>query len=90
MMTENSSLATEKYLTTLLRYYEEEISGEPYFHALLIHFDEVEKITLLAKIERKAAETVKPLLQKYDLAPRPEQSLCQIGKRHVKRHAEMQ
>lgn len=45
----------DAYLRTLLLYYEEEIIGEAYFHGLARHFDEREKIVLLARVERRAA-----------------------------------
>lgn len=49
------------YLETLLSYYEEEISGEAYFYALADHFEERDKLILLARIERDAAHAVEPL-----------------------------
>ena len=63
---------TDKYLKTLLSYYEDEIMGEAYFYGLVDHFEEKEKLTLLARVERRAAESVVPLLNKYDLVPRDE------------------
>ena len=65
-MTETSSASSE-YLDTLLKYYEDEIRGEAYFFALAEHFEERDKVILLGKVERRAAEAVIPLLQKYEL-----------------------
>ena len=64
--------ASEEYLDTLLKYFEDEISGEAYFYGLAEHFAEREKTILLARVERRAAETVRPLLDKYGLRPRDE------------------
>lgn len=83
---EVNSIPTEKYLRTLLTYYEEEISGESYFYGLAEHFGEREKTILLAKIEREAANAVVPLLKKYSLAPRNEKVLHEEGKTHTSPH----
>ena len=77
---------SEIYRQTLLRYYEEEISGEAYFYALADHFDEREKMILLAKIERQAALMIEPLLDKYGLEPRADTILELEGQSHVEPH----
>jgi dimethylamine/trimethylamine dehydrogenase len=77
---------TAIYLTTLLRYYEEEIAGEAYFYALANHFKEKEKTLLLARVERRAAEAIQPLLSKYDLEPRSESILNREGRTFLDRH----
>ena len=69
-MSSSQAEPSNSYLETLLQYYEEEISGEACFYALAEHFAEREKITLLARIERDAAQAVEPLLQIYGLKPR--------------------
>ena len=74
------------YLDTLLRYYEEEISGEAYFYNLAKAFGESEKVMLLARMERKAAQTIEPLLEKYNLGPVNEAQLKDIGEREVSSH----
>ena len=74
------------YLTTLLSYYEEEIAGEAYFYALANHFKEKEKTILLARVERRAAEAIQPLLSKYDLEPRSESILNREGRTFLDRH----
>jgi dimethylamine/trimethylamine dehydrogenase len=74
------------YLTTLLRYYEEEIAGEAYFYALADHFHEKEKTILLARVERRAAESIQPLLAKYGLEPRSESILNREGRNFLDRH----
>jgi len=79
--------ATDKYLKTLLSYYEEEIEGEAYFYGLVDHFEEQEKLTVLARVERRAAESVVPLLEKYELVPRDESELKIRGEGYVGRHA---
>ena len=79
--------ATDKYLKTLLSYYEEEIEGEAYFYGLVEHFEEQEKLTVLARVERRAAESVVPLLEKYELVPRDESELKIRGEGYVGRHA---
>ena len=78
--------ASEEYLDTLLKYFEDEISGEAYFYGLAEHFTEREKTTLLARVERRAAETVRPLLDKYGLRPRDESLIHDQGKGYVKVH----
>jgi len=72
--------ATDKYLKTLLSYYEEEIEGEAYFYGLVDHFEEQDKLTVLARVERRAAESVLPLLEKYELIPRQESELKARGR----------
>ena len=79
--------ATDKYLKTLLSYYEEEIEGEAYFYGLVDHFKEEGKLTVLARVERRAAGSVVPLLEKYKLVPRDESELKTLGADHVQRHA---
>ena len=73
-----------KYLETLLLYYEEEIMGEGYFIALSEHFakpHQKEKMLLFAKVEKFAAEAILPLLSKYELVPRDSRLLKEIGKK---------
>ncbi|MDH3376121.1 MAG: hypothetical protein OEQ39_04025 [Gammaproteobacteria bacterium] len=77
---------TAKYLKTLLSYYEEEVMGEGYFYALAEHFEESAKLILLAKIERRAADSIRPLLEKYGLNPSDESLLKLQGKAYVERH----
>jgi len=84
-MTETTAASTE-YLDTLLRYYEDEIRGEAYFIALANYFEEREKVILLGKVERRAAEAVVPLLQKYGLEPRDEAIIHAEGNRHLWGH----
>ncbi len=74
------------YLETLLSYYEDEISGEAYFYALADHFEERDKIVLLAKIERDAARAVEPLLRKYGLVAQDEAILKNQGRSYLKLH----
>jgi dimethylamine/trimethylamine dehydrogenase len=80
--TEPSSI----YLETLLSYYEDEIGGEAYFYALAEHFDESEKFILLARIERRAAEAIQPLLEKYGLKPREESDIKFEGLSYLEAH----
>jgi len=70
-----------------LSYYEEEVEGEAYFHELADNFEEEGKLTLLARVERRAAESVVPLLKKYKLVPKDESELKARGEGHVQRHA---
>ena len=78
--------ASEEYLDTLLKYFEDEISGEAYFYGLADHFAESEKTILLARVERRAAEAVRPLLHKYGLEPREESAIHDQGKGYVEVH----
>ena len=77
------------YLETLQLYFEEEIMGEAYFTGLADCFEasgQREKLILLAKVERHAAEAVRPLLQKYDLQPRNEAELASLEADTIRRH----
>ena len=74
------------YLETLLSYYEDEIRGEAYFYAQVEHFSEPEKVILLARIERRAAEAIKPLIEKYGLIPRDESIIKREGQSYLDRH----
>ena len=76
----------EKYLKTLLLYYEEEIMGEGYFFALSSYFGEKhqqDKMILMAEVESYAANAVLPLLKKYNLKARASNDLRLMGKRGV-------
>ncbi len=84
MATDNAT-----YLKTLLLYYEEEIMGEAYFHALADHFDvaaEREKLAVLAAVERRAADVVRPLVDKHGLVPRDASVLKALGEGAIGRH----
>ncbi len=79
----------DRYLKTLLDYYEEEIMGEAYFNALAEHFDgegERGKLHLLARVERRAAGVVQPLLHKHGLTARNEAVLKSLGEADVAAH----
>ncbi len=76
------------YLETLLLYYEEEVEGEAYFNELAARFDAPdakEKLTLLADVERHAADGVAPLLAQYDLTPRSTDELSEMGRKDAQR-----
>jgi len=77
------------YLETLLDYYEEEVMVEAYFYGLADHIGgaaEREKLALLAEVERRAADVVRPLLEKHGLVPRDESVLKALGEADVERH----
>ena len=77
------------YLETLLKYYEDEVMGVAYFYGLADHIGgavEREKFALLAEVERRAADVVRPLLEKHGLIPRHESVLKALGEAHVERH----
>ncbi len=77
------------YLETLLKYYEDEVMGEAYFHRLADHIGgtaEREKFALLAEVERRAADVVRPLLEKHGLTPRDKSILKVLGEADVERH----
>jgi len=80
---------TKRYLQTLLTYYEEEVSGEAYFVGLAEHFAEHKTLMLLAKVERHAAQSVLPLLDKYALSPRGESILKAEGEEAIQQHQNM-
>ena len=83
---------TEHYLETLLLYFEEEIMGEAYFYGLAEKFPlqkQKDKMILLAKVERHAAEAVRPLLKKHGLKARSESKLHQIGREDVEKSFSM-
>ena len=78
------------YEETLLAYFEEEIEGEAYFAGLAPHFDEpgaADKLLLLARVERHAAEVTRPLLARRGLTPRSDRALDASGRRHVDKQA---
>ena len=85
-MSNSDTAASSDYLETLLSYYEDEISGEAYFYALADHFAERDKIILLAKTERLAAQAIEPLLEKYGLVPRDESDLKSEGRSYLELH----
>ena len=88
-MADTDTRRLDAYRKTLLDYYEEEIIGEAYFDALAEHFDgtgERGKLRLLARVERCAAEAVRPLLHKHGLTPRDEAVLKSLGEADVAAH----
>ena len=81
--------ASAIYLKTLLDYYEEEVSGVAYFNGLAEHIDSGgarDKLTLLAEVERRAADAVVPLLEKYGLVPRDDAVLEALGESDIEQH----
>ena len=73
---------TQKYLDTLLLYYEEEVEGEAYFQALAKvaeNPDHRDKLNLLTKVEHHAASVTLPLIRKYALTPRSDVTLFRSG-----------
>ena len=88
-MADKDTHRLDAYRRTLLDYFEEEIMGEAYFDALAEHFEdngERDKLRLLARVERCAAEAVRPLLRKHDLMPRDEPVLESLGEADVAAH----
>jgi len=88
-MADTQTSRLDTYRKTLLDYYEEEIMGEAYFDALAEHFDgkgERGKLRLLARVERRAAEVVEPLLRKHHLTARDEAVLKSLGEAGVAAH----
>jgi dimethylamine/trimethylamine dehydrogenase len=72
------SQSERSYEETLVWYFEEEIEGEAYFHALAEYFDEpgaAEKLHVMAEVERCAADTMRPLLKRHNLETRDEDAL---------------
>jgi len=79
------------YLRTLCSYFEDEIEGEAYFHALAGNTDcgdARKKLLLLARVERCTAEVARPLLEKYGLEPQPDAVLRPRGKAEARNRAE--
>ena len=76
------------YRERLLLYYEEEVMGEAYFNGLARYFSgavEREKLAWLAKVEHRAGEVIRPLLEKHGLVPRDVSVLKPLGEAHVER-----
>lgn len=76
----------QTYLDTLLQYYEEEVEGEAYFHACaerLTDPDQKWKMTLMGLVEHHAAKAVRPILDKYNLAPRSKKTLISQGRKEA-------
>lgn len=66
------------YLDRLLQAFEGEIKGETYFADLAPHFDEPgtdTKLALLSQLERRTAETLRPLIERHGLPARDETTL---------------
>jgi dimethylamine/trimethylamine dehydrogenase len=81
---------TQKYLETLLLYYEEEVEGEAYFEGLagrLQDPDHKAKMMLMAKVEAYAANAVAPLLEKYGLIPKQRAELRASGQAQAEKAA---
>lgn len=78
----------QTYLAKLLLYYEEEIEGEAYFEELARRFpapEQAKRLTLLAEVERHAAQGVAPLVAQYGLTPRSVESLTVSGHAQARR-----
>lgn len=79
-----------EYLSILKQYYDEEVSGEAFYKGLSKYFDdpkELEKISYLAKVEKHAASTVRPLLDKYKITPQSDTELYVIGKNQARQYS---
>jgi dimethylamine/trimethylamine dehydrogenase len=79
----------QTYLDRLLRAFEEEIGGEAYYAGLAAHFDEPgagEKLDLLAQIERRTAEILHPLIERYGLVARDDATIKALGAAKVAEH----
>ncbi|MFK7836511.1 MAG: FAD-dependent oxidoreductase [Sulfitobacter sp.] len=74
---------SEKYLETLLLYYEEEIEGEAYFAGVAEKLSLPEQrdvFAMLAQVETYTAAAMRPLIEKYGLTPRSVDELHASGK----------
>ena len=68
----------KSYEQRLLEAFEGEIKGETYFADLAPHFDEPGtdgKLALLSRLERRTAETLRPLIERHGLPVRDEAML---------------
>ncbi len=74
---------SEKYLETLLLYYEEEIEGEAYFASIADRLPapaQKQVFMLLAEVETYTATAMRALIEKYGLTPRPTEDLHATGR----------
>lgn len=74
------------YLATLLRHYEEEVEGEAWYRALADRMpapEQKRKLLLLAEVERRTAEEMHPLIDRYGLAPASPTRLAEAGRREA-------
>jgi len=77
---------SKAYLETLLAYYEEEIEGEAWYHALADIVEpgpRADKMRMLAEVERHCAAIVQPLIDRYGLTPRPTAELQASGRAYA-------
>ena len=77
------------YRASLLDFFEEEVVGEAFFNTLAERFgtsDQRHKLSLLAQMERRVVETMRPLIEKYDLRPRADEPLHGIGRKEAERY----
>ena len=80
----------QPYLDALLQAYEAEIAGEAYFMALTdVFFEPIhhEKLMLLAAVERRTGNTLRPLIERHRLEPLDDVALAARGKTWVKERA---
>lgn len=73
----------DDYLTALLANYEDEVIGEAYFRGLGDRFSvepQREKLALLAELERRTADVIRPLIDRHGLVPRPRSVLSEAGR----------
>lgn len=77
------------YLERLLQAFEGEITGETYFADLAPHFDEPgshAKLAMLSRLERRTAETLRPLIERHGLPVRDEAALRPLAAAWVADH----
>ena len=77
----------QPYLDALLQAYEAEVAGEAYFMALTGVFSEPihhEKLMLLAAVERRTGNTLRPLIERHRLEPLDNVALASRGKAWAK------
>ena len=73
-------------MKTLCTCYEEKVSGEAYFYGLIPFLGEDEILGLSARVERQAATSILPLIEKHGLEPRETGKLRQEGRAHAEHH----
>ena len=80
----------QRYLDAVLRAYEGEVGGEAYFKALTDVFskpDHHEKLMLLAAVEKRTGNALRPLIKRHGLEPLDNAALIARGEAFVEERA---
>jgi hypothetical protein len=77
-----STMTEDEFAQYLIRSYEGEVGSGAYFDRIATCYEESgqrEKLECLARLEKKMAEWLRPMVARYGLQTRPDEESCALG-----------